>query len=208
MEKSPDNGRAIVAALRELGFDLDAEQAAVGPGAVPLSFQVPATDVRIVKPNLLEERPMADRPTSEPASFRELMESLSSPVPIIDPADWDKFSVFRETFVSIWLDKEDAPVFRAFGRTQSSMACEQHGVRHDTELEYMALDLVAALADLRVLQGFFDSLYKFNKPGSNEQVSPREKRWLRLAQRLSKHFSRLGDEMEKELAIGLQESDE
>jgi hypothetical protein len=28
VEKSPDNGLAIVAALRELGFDLDAEQAA------------------------------------------------------------------------------------------------------------------------------------------------------------------------------------
>jgi hypothetical protein len=28
VEKSPDNGRAIVAALRELGFDLDDEQAA------------------------------------------------------------------------------------------------------------------------------------------------------------------------------------
>lgn len=28
VEKSPDNGRAIVAALRELGFDLDGEQAA------------------------------------------------------------------------------------------------------------------------------------------------------------------------------------
>jgi hypothetical protein len=35
VEKSPDNGRAIVAALRELGFDLNDEQAA---SAARISF--------------------------------------------------------------------------------------------------------------------------------------------------------------------------
>ena len=151
---------------------------------------------------------MSDRPTSEPTSFRELMESLSCPVPIIDPAKSDSYSVFRETFVSLWLDKDEASAFRAFGMVQNSMACEKGGARHDTELDVLALDLTAALADLRVLQGFFDFVYEMNKPPSNEQPSPREKRLLRLAQRLSKSFSRLGDEIEKELTLGLQEKDE
>lgn len=151
---------------------------------------------------------MTDRPTSEPASFRELLESLSCPVPVIDPANWDNYSVFRETFVSTWLDNDEAPAFRAFGMVQSSMACEKGGARHDTELDLLALDLAAALADLRVLQGFLDFVYEMNKPQpKGSRLSPREERWLRLAQRLSKSFSRLGDEIEKELAVGLQEKD-
>lgn len=148
---------------------------------------------------------MADGQTTEPTNFRELMESLSCPVPIIDPADWDNYSVFRETFVSLWLDKDEAPGFRAFGMAQNSMAVEKGtGPWRDTEIEMTALDLMAALADLRVLQGFFNFVHENNKLGSNNP-SPREKRWIRLAHRMSKRLASLGDEMEKELAIGLQE---
>jgi hypothetical protein len=149
---------------------------------------------------------MADRPTSQPTSLRELLKSFSCSVPIIDPTNCDDYSVFRETFVSVWLDKDEAAAFRSFGMAQSSMALEKRtGPWRDTELDMMTWDLTAALADLRFLQGFFDSVYENNK---SDYDSPREKRWIRLAQRMSKRLSSLGDEIEKELAMGLQEEDE
>lgn len=147
---------------------------------------------------------MPDRPKSQPKSFRELIEALPAPIAIVDPAKWQDYPVFREIFVSEWLDEEKAAAARAFGKALYLMGCGSGDIWRATTSDARARELAAVVADLRCLEGYLNWL---GKMGLESMQTSREARWSRFAQRFAKKVAGLADEIEREVEAGYQQED-
>ena len=86
------------------------------------------------------EEPTAPRPAASP--------------PTIDPARWEDFSVFRESFLRHCTGPEANAAMRAFGDLLFEMVLEWNNTQPDDPDGYVRHDLRAALADLRAVEGF------------------------------------------------------
>ncbi len=138
----------------------------------------------------------------QPKSFQELVEALPAPIAIVDPAKWEDYPAFRETFVSAWLDDEKAAAARAFGKALYIMGCGSGETWKADTSDARALELAAVVADLRYLEGFL------NWTGDTECVeASREERWCRFAKRFAKKVAGLADEIEREVEAGYQQED-
>jgi len=145
---------------------------------------------------------MPDRPKSPPKSFRELIKDLPAPIAIVDPAKWEDYPVFRETFVSTWLNDEKAAAARAFGKALYRMGAASGDTWQATTSDARAMELASVVADLRCLEGYLKWI------GEMESVqTSREARWTRFAQRFAKKVARLADEIEREVEAGYQQED-
>jgi hypothetical protein len=149
---------------------------------------------------------MPDRPKSQPKSFRELIEDLPAPIAIVDPAKWEDYAVFRETFVGTWFDDEKAAAARAFGQALFLMGLASGGgTWQGTTSDARAKELASVVADLRYLEGYLNCI---GETGLESVQTSREARWSRFTQRLAKKVARLADEIEKEVETGYQQEDE
>jgi len=95
----------------------------------------------------------------------------STPPPVtpssrIDPAAWEDFPVFRETFLRYFTRPADAAALRAVGRMAYDLVLEAWGNWPDPPEGFIARDLYAALADVRHLQGFLRTLGNQQKDSS------------------------------------------
>ncbi len=71
-------------------------------------------------------------------------------VPVVQPDQWEKFPVFRETFLSVLADPEDIKSFRVLGRQLFSGALTGGKVWPGSSMtDTTADELQAVLADLR-----------------------------------------------------------
>jgi hypothetical protein len=148
---------------------------------------------------------MPDRPKSPPKSFRELIKDLPAPIAIADPAKWEDYAVFRETFVSTWLDEEKAAAARAFGQALFLMGIGSGGgTWQGTTSDARAKELASVVADLRFLEGYLNWT---GEMGSESAQTSRDARWSRFAQRFAKKVARLADEIEREVEKGYQQED-
>jgi hypothetical protein len=74
--------------------------------------------------------------------------------PNIDPADYDRFPVFRETFLLHFTQPGDAAALRQIGHVVFLMVNEYQAYWPDHRKTYPRPQLRAALADLRHLEGY------------------------------------------------------
>jgi hypothetical protein len=120
--------------------------------------------------------------------------------PIIDPAAWEDFPVFRETFLLYVTDPAYNTALRIFGRLLHEMVLEYY--RHwPNWLEGVtATELRAAVADLRHLEGYLGAVGREHEEAS---LTEPEMALSRLAARYSGGLARIADEIEQALG-GIQ----
>lgn len=74
--------------------------------------------------------------------------------PVLDPARWEDFEGFRETFLLNFSDPRDNAALRALGRVLYHLILEAAHVMPGPPEGWIRAHLRAAVADLRFLQGF------------------------------------------------------
>ena len=74
------------------------------------------------------------------------------------PEDWESIAVFRETFLSVQLDPQDAANLRGFGRWLRAAALSCDAPCFGPGESLTRVELRAAAADLRQMQGFLADL--------------------------------------------------
>jgi hypothetical protein len=131
---------------------------------------------------------MPDRDESTPAA----------PIPRIDPALWEKGEGFRETLLLYYTDPEANQTLRRLGDFlfNASLACAPSWPHHP-EGETRS-ELRAALADLRHLEGFLESVGREHQVSS---LSPPDEALSRFAERQALAVARIAGEIEEELGV-------
>ncbi len=74
--------------------------------------------------------------------------------PVLDPARWESFEGFRETFLLNFSDPRDNAALRSLGRVLYHLILEAAHVMPGPPEGWIRAHLRAAVADLRFLQGF------------------------------------------------------
>jgi hypothetical protein len=115
--------------------------------------------------------------------------------------------VFRETFLCR-LEPEAARAFHVFARHFFEIVLESSPRCCHTPLEVTAHDLRAAAVDLRALQEHLEYVGFQVAENETELLTPRDIRWQRFALRMAPQLGRLVDEIEQELAAGLDEEED
>jgi hypothetical protein len=120
--------------------------------------------------------------------------------PIIDPAAWEDFPVFRETFLLYITDPAYNAALRIFGRLLHELVLEYY--RHwPNWLEGVtATELRAAVADLRHLEGYLGAVGREHEEAS---LTEPEMALSRLAARKAGELACIADEIEQALG-GIQ----
>lgn len=145
-----------------------------------------------------------------------------TPDPTAAPApehDWERDSVFRETFLEVLPPAAAAPL-RAFGEVLFNLALEYRLPVDAAPADVLAAELRAVAADLRFLGQYMSDISRLEEEdeGSGEAAdreerqeaaeegggslwdSPRQRRWRRFGARLAERLGGLADEVEAELA--------
>lgn len=116
--------------------------------------------------------------------------------PILDPAAWEDFPVFRETFLMYFTEPPPNAALRIFGRLFHELVLEYYHHWPNWPEGVTATELRAALADLRHLQGYLAAVGREHQdaslPESDTALSI-------LAGRLAGQLSRVADEIEQAL---------
>lgn len=136
----------------------------------------------------------------------ELTPESSSPPPAvpatIDPATWEDFPVFRETFLMYVSEPAFNASLRTAGEHFFSMLLEHYDRWPQWQESTTRTELRAAVADLRHLQGFLKTV------GTEHRMSSLsiEDAWLsKFAGKLAPQVGKLASWIERELA-GPQEA--
>ncbi|HEX7184740.1 MAG TPA: hypothetical protein VF756_23140 [Thermoanaerobaculia bacterium] len=119
--------------------------------------------------------------------------------PTIDPAAWEDFQGFRESFLAHFTRPEDNTTLRHLGRLLYEFILETAGTMPDPPESATRTETRAALADLRHLEGFLGAIGAEHKDAS---LAPEDARLSGLSEGWSLHARELGDRIEAELAGG------
>ena len=139
-------------------------------------------------------------PPTSPSLATAENDSHAVTPPTIDPAAWEDFPVFRETFLLYVTDPSYNAALRVFGRLLHELVLEYY--RHwPNWLEGVtATELRAAIADLRHLEGYLGAVGREHEEAS---LTEPEMALSRLAARQSGELTRIADELEQALG-GIQ----
>ena len=114
----------------------------------------------------------------------------------IDPGRWEKFQGFRETFLLYVTDSRASAALRGTAALLYDLVLEYYE-HWPPWLESMtATRMRAALADLRFLQGYFETV---GRESVECDLDDPDLRLSDLAARQAKDLARLGDEVEEAL---------
>ena len=117
--------------------------------------------------------------------------------PTVDPARWEDFEGFRETFLLYFTRKPDNAALRTVATLLYDLVLESGNILMPPHPEGWARAQVrAALAELRFLQGFFASLTAEAEGASLEAY---EEHLYRFAGQRSAVLGRIADEIEAQL---------
>ncbi len=131
---------------------------------------------------------MPDRPQSTP--------DPTAVPPVINPAEFEDFAVFRETFLCVFTQPEDNLCLRMVGNLVYNMALEYRGY-WPNELEgVIRTGLRALVADLRVIQGHLASMADPENACPN---TAQEEHHLAVAGRIAVDIQHAADTLELEL---------
>lgn len=116
--------------------------------------------------------------------------------PILDPAAWEDFPIFRETFLAFFTEPPSNTALRIFGRLFHELVLEYYHHWPNWPEGVTATELRAALADLRHLEGYLTSVGREHQDAS---LSESDTALSILAGRLAGELSRVADEIEQAL---------
>ncbi len=116
--------------------------------------------------------------------------------PIVDPARFEDFPAFRETFLAIFTTPEHNAALREVGDMVWEMALEFRGYWPDQPEGSIRTELRALVSDLRVVQGHLASL---GNPEMTSPNTPQERHHVRVAARLAVNVGNAADTLESEL---------
>jgi hypothetical protein len=122
--------------------------------------------------------------------------STPPPAPALIPDGWDESAAFRETTLHHFTEPGHGEAIRAFGVLLHDMALECAPVWPTSPGDGTAVQLRAAAADLRHLQGYLAHA------GSDRHVSslsPEETRLADLAEKLAAEVARIAETIEQAL---------
>lgn len=138
-----------------------------------------------------------DSPSASPAPPPAQGGSYGGAVPpIIDPAAWEDFPVFRETFLLYITDPAYNAALRIFGRLLHELVLEYYHHWPNWLEGVTATELRAAVADLRHLEGYLGAVGREREEAS---LTEPEMALSRLAARQSGELTRIADELEQAL---------
>ena len=116
--------------------------------------------------------------------------------PIVNPARFEDFPAFRETFLAIITDPVYNAALREVANMVFEMALEYREYWPDQPEGSLRSELRALVADLRVVQGHLASL---GDPEMNTPNTPQEGHHVTVAGRLAEDVRATADALELEL---------
>ena len=116
--------------------------------------------------------------------------------PTIDPAAWEDFAAFRETFLMYLTPPGYAAALRTVGEMLHTMILESYNPWPGWPESSTRTEMRAALADLRHLQGFLASVGREKELSS---LDPEDAYLSNTAARLARQIKHAADGIEREL---------
>ena len=133
-----------------------------------------------------------EEPTAPPAAVLP---------PTIDPAKWEDFPTFRETFLRWFTEPTANAALRGFGALLHDLILEANRVQPEEPEGIYRHDLRAALADLRAIQGFLAFIGKSQEDLDEDEAEDADSlRFCYLAEQLAPRVGRIADSIEGALA--------
>jgi hypothetical protein len=115
---------------------------------------------------------------------------------VIDPAAWEDFPAFRETFLMYFTPPGYADALRTVGEMLHTMILENYRPWPGWPESSTRTEMRAALADLRHLQGFLGSVGRERELSS---LDPEDAYLSNTAARLARQIKHAADGIEREL---------
>jgi hypothetical protein len=148
--------------------------------------------------------PPAVPPQPEPSSPENGSQVAATPPPAspavpptIDPAAWEDFAVFRETFLMYLTPPGYAAALRTVGEMLHGMILESYNPWPGWPESSTRTEMRAALADLRHLEGFLGAVGREHAASS---LTRPDERLSRFAARQAAEVARIAHRIEAELA--------
>lgn len=130
------------------------------------------------------------------SSTSEAGAQVAAVPPVIDPAAWEDYPAFRETFLMYFTPPGYAVALRTVGEMLHTMILERYDPWPGWPESSTRTELRAAVADLRHLQGFLASVGQERKLSS---LDPEDAFLSNLAAKLSPQVGRIAKWIEQEL---------
>jgi hypothetical protein len=130
----------------------------------------------------------------------DLSDSTSPPPavpPVIDPATWEDFPAFRETFLMYITPPGYAAAIRKAGEMLHSLLLDTPTAWPGWQESSTRTEMRAAVADLRHLQGFLASVGRERDLSS---LDPEDAYLSNVAAKLARQIGHAADGIERELA--------
>lgn len=125
-------------------------------------------------------------------------ESPAAIPPLIEPAAWEDFPVFRETFLMYFTELPANSALRIFGRLFHELVLEYYHHWPNWPEGVTVTELRSALADLRQLEGYLGAVGREHEEAA---LTEPEIVLSRLAARLAGELARIADEIEQALGV-------
>ena len=125
-----------------------------------------------------------------------LPDPAASP-PVLDPARWEDFEGFRETFLLNFSDPRDNAALRALGRMLYHLILEAAHVMPGPREGWVRAHLRAGVADLRFLQGFLTFI---GEERESVDLPAGEEDLCRAVARNARALGRIADGIEARMA--------
>jgi hypothetical protein len=129
----------------------------------------------------------------------ELPDSTPPPVvpPVVDPTAWEDFPAFRETFLMYVTPAGYAAAIRKAGEMLYSLLLDTPAEWPGWPESSTRMEMRAAVADLRHLQGFLASVGREREVSS---LDPEDAYLSNLAAKLARQIGHAADGIDRELA--------
>jgi hypothetical protein len=150
-------------------------------------------------PELVQECTPVPAPPPPPPGQRPVYPEDEPPAvpPVIDPAAWEDYPAFRETFLMYFTPPGYATALRTVGEMLHTMILESYDPWPGWPESSTRTEMRAALADLRHLQGFLASVGREKELSS---LDPEDAYLSNTAARLARQIKHAADGIERELA--------
>jgi hypothetical protein len=144
----------------------------------------------------LTQQSTAPTPPPVPPILPEDEPPAAAVPPVIDPAAWEDFPAFRETFLMYFTPPGYADALRTVGEMLHTMILENYRPWPGWPESSTRTEMRAALADLRHLQGFLASVGRERELSS---LDPEDAYLSNIAARLARQIGHAADGIEREL---------
>jgi hypothetical protein len=147
-------------------------------------------------PDLIPQFTASTPPPVSPIPPETDPEPPAATPPVIDPAAWEDYPAFRETFLMYFTPPGYAAALRTVGEMLHTMILENYRPWPGWPESSTRTEMRAALADLRHLQGFLGSVGREKELSS---LDPEDAYLSQIAAKLSRQIRHAADGIEREL---------